>query len=240
MKADTSLIVHISFIAIGVGLGFGGEISSEMYWMPPLGFGILRAYVVAGAYPVRERMGEKGRKITNAWTAIAWICGVVYFGHLGYAKMVDMSTMWALQALNIMLVPTEAYFSLRQGEHPAETKSKALETQIETLESELNESRFDFERVSNTIESYESAIEKSSEQIKVHESRIEDLETASEVQFDELARVNGELSKFKKRVSIVQSVGKNMRACYCGECGEFNSWGIANKAPVCEKCKNKL
>lgn len=134
---------------------------------------------------------------------------------------------------------TEWVFSTRTGEK-VNTQLFALESQIESLETELKASESKFETSTGVIEAHESKITSLQTKVDQQEKKIEELDLASEVHTKELARVNDQLSNFKTKVSIVQSVGKNMRVCYCGECGEFNSWGIANKAPVCVKCKIQL
>jgi len=234
----------LAVIAIGVICMFAGEVFPEKaWWAPILAFIVLRAYVVMQGKEIRERAKNKGTAGFWTWGSTALAAAYITGLHFQDKDTYTLSLMISLHVANIMLVAAEIYYSILSGKHPAELKNESLEKEIESKDGEIEKLKDDlivvkmsFDLQKEEIEKQKEQNENLSKQIESNTGRIQELELANEFKLNELGKVNQRLTKLKKSVSIIQSVGKNYRACYCPQCSNFNSWGIAAKNVVCSNC----
>lgn len=240
--------IMLSVIILGVGFAFGGEIDRRLYWMPPLDFGILRAYVVAGGYKVRQILKEnkRGDKIANFWTVTAFVAGAVYIYHLEVSGQITLATMWALQACNLMLIPVEIYFSIASSEHPSDVLLKQIQKAKKALEKVIEENREKIGTLESEVETKKAKIESLESKVGELQSQVEGIDGLSDSHSKELARVNEQVRKLEtklsnriRKASTVEQIS-NMKFCFCPECGEFNKWGQNKIDPICSNCETHL
>ena len=226
----------LAVIITGAFLMLLGELGFE--WAPAISFLTLRVYLVSAGYMVRQKLGNRGVKITRFWTWSALILGALYIASLHYANhfggtsQISFDSMIGLEAANIMIVGVEIYFALSIPEHPAELRAREIEANSEILELEVSRNR-------DQIEVLELQIGERDSKIEALKKQIGEVELQAEFNSNELSKQIERLRLVEKRQSeaILNATTvvrfSNVEARACPDCGVVSIWGIAKKGEVC-------